>query len=408
MDLTIIITIIAAGLLLAVFTLATALAQAKRQQRSIRKALKITPAENLPAAASRLAAAAAAAEAVPLLSTRLEHLLRNCSEMMLLLDEKRTIIGLSAKTEEKLDQPRKNRGLMETLESYELDDAARKALASLTPVKLTARLFAGGRRPFRCRLFPYRTATGPECIIFFEDISAELDFGALRSQFAATVSHELRTPLAGIRALVESLRDPDISKEESARFLERVEHEASRLSQLVDEILFLSSLESGEIASIKGETELAVVVDRVLEKLLPLATKFGVSTKSKVPTGLKVPLPERMAAMVISNLVENAIKYSGRGSRAEVLAKKDGSSVKITVRDDGIGIDAEHLPHIFERFYRVDKSRSRRLGGTGLGLSIVKHVVESAGGEVRASSREGFGTEIVINLPLPRPGGAAT
>jgi len=142
------------------------------------------------------------------------------------------------------------------------------------------------------------------------------------------------------------------------------------------------------------------VASRVLEKLEPLARQFEVSIDTRIQPDLSLPLSERMAGTLLSNLLENAIKYSGRGSHVELSAEKEGRQVRIVIRDDGIGIDAEHLPHIFERFYRVDKSRSRRLGGTGLGLSIVKHVVESAGGEVRANSREGFGTEMIILLPL--------
>jgi two-component system phosphate regulon sensor histidine kinase PhoR len=167
---------------------------------------------------------------------------------------------------------------------------------------------------------------------------------------------------------------------------------------LIDDILFLSSLESGATIA-EGVTELGLAAHSVLEKLQPLATKLEVRINADVPAGLKVSLPERMVGTVLSNLIENAIKYSGRGSLVEVGASREGNRIKIVVRDDGIGIDSEHLPHIFERFYRVDKSRSRRLGGTGLGLSIVKHVVESAGGTVSAKSREGFGTEITVLVP---------
>jgi two-component system phosphate regulon sensor histidine kinase PhoR len=199
--------------------------------------------------------------------------------------------------------------------------------------------------------------------------------------------------------MVETLQDPDINPDDLRRFLERIDRETNRLGQLIDDILFLSSLESGA-TNLEGVTELRPVAGSLLEKLQPLATKLEVRIKIDVPAGLNVNLPERMAGTVLSNLLENAIKYSGRGSLVEVEAAREGNLLRMVVRDDGIGIDSEHLPHIFERFYRVDKSRSRRLGGTGLGLSIVKHVVESVGGTLSAKSREGFGTEITVRLPL--------
>ena len=237
------------------------------------------------------------------------------------------------------------------------------------------------------------------CLLFLQSAASTIEFGELRSQFAATVSRELRTPLAGIRAMVETLKHPDIEPEDRDRFLERIDRETNRLTQLVDDILFLSSLESGA-ANLEGSSELLPVIDSLIEKLQPQAAKFEVRIKNNAPDDLAIPLPERMASTVFSNLLENAIKYSGRGSHVDVTGLREEGRIKIMVTDDGIGIDAEHLPHIFERFYRVDKSRSRRLGGTGLGLSIVKHVGESANGEVKANSREGFGTELVVVLPV--------
>ena len=199
--------------------------------------------------------------------------------------------------------------------------------------------------------------------------------------------------------MVETLKDPDIEPEDRDRFLERIDRETNRLAQLIDDILFLSSLESGA-ANLRGQFRAAPADRRHSSRSSkPLAAKFEVKIKNSVPEGFVIPLPERMASTVLSNLLENAIKYSGRGSHVEVTGLREEGQVRLLVRDDGIGIDAEHLPHIFERFYRVDKSRSRRLGGTGLGLSIVKHVVESAGGEIKANSREGFGTELVVSFP---------
>lgn len=362
------------------------------------KALGAEKGESCESAVARLARSADEAKLIPNLINRFDKLIANCPFPVLLVDEDRKIMDLSHRAEGELDQPRKGRTMLETLESHELDAAAREAMATNKPVDLTVRLYAAGRRPYYAKLIPISSAGNKECLVFLQDAASIIEFGELRSQFAATVSHELRTPLAGIRAMVETLQDPDINPEDLRRFLERIDRETNRLGQLIDDILFLSSLESGA-TNLEGTAELRLVVDSLQEKLQPLATKLEVTLKINVPPDLHVSLPERMAGTVLSNLLENAIKYSGRGSQVEVEAIREGNMIRLAVRDDGIGIDAEHLPHIFERFYRVDKSRSRRLGGTGLGLSIVKHVVESAGGILSAKSREGFGTEITVMLP---------
>ncbi len=400
MSAAVIALLIACGLLFAALALALVRLRGMRRERSnIASVLGEAAGAPLEEQIASLAERAEDAADASLLKIRLERTLVDYPLPVLLLNRERLIVELSVRAEEELDQPRRRRGLMETLGSHELDEAAEQAMTTLKPAIVTVRLYSGGRHTYQARLFPYRAGDTIECLIFLQDVAATMDFGELRSQFAATVSHELRTPLAGIRAMVESLQDPAISPEEASRFLGRIEQETRRLGQLIDEILFLSSLESGATESIAGETELRAISEKVVEKLQPQAGQFNITIRNGIQPGLMLPLSERMAAAVLTNLVENAIKYGGRGSHVDLAAEREGNNLKVIVRDDGIGIDAEHLPHVFERFYRVDKSRSRRLGGTGLGLSIVKHVVESAGGRVSVKSREGFGTEIMLTFP---------
>jgi two-component system phosphate regulon sensor histidine kinase PhoR len=395
---TLLIILASASLILA-GVLALLLWRSSRVRERITGLLKADRGESLEGAAGRLLLSARQAEGDSAeFRSSFDHLMANCPLPVLLLDDNLLITNLSHKAETELDQPRRQRSLMEGLESNELELAARAAIQSLKPAEITVRLYAAGRRTYHARLLPFQAGQLRRCLIFLQSAATTVEFGELRSQFAATVSHELRTPLAGIRAMVETLKDPEIPSEDRERFLEKIDRETNRLGQLVDDILFLSSLESGA-SNLEGATELRPLVESLLEKLEPLSANFEVKIRASVPEGLNVPLPERMASTVLSNLLENAVKYSGRGSQVEVIAGREGSYIKFQVKDDGIGIDAEHLPHIFERFYRVDKSRSRRLGGTGLGLSIVKHVVESAGGEVGVNSREGFGTEITVLLP---------
>ncbi|MBE0429047.1 MAG: ATP-binding protein [Thermoleophilia bacterium] len=395
----VLIIFLATALMASAAILAILISRLRRQRAVMETILSATGSESPEEAAGSLARLTDREVVAGIVSTRLKQLLATYPKPVLLLDESAAIIDLSRKAETELEQPRRKRGLLESLGSHDLDEAVRRAMDRLEPQELTVRLHAHGRRPYAASIFPFRNSDRRECVVFLEDVSTPMKFGELRSQFAATVSHELRTPLAGIRVLVESLRDQEMPKEEAVRFLTKIEAETARLRQLIEEILFLSRLESGAAESIRGETVLRPLADQILKDKEQLIGKFEVKVENMVPDGLSLPLNERMATTVLSNLIDNAIKYSGRGSRVEISAGEEGNRVEFMVRDDGIGIDAEHLPHIFERFYRVDRSRSRRLGGTGLGLSIVKHIVESAGGEVQAISREGFGTEMTVTLP---------
>lgn len=393
-------SIIFAISVLASVVLLTYVIRMHTERNRMKAELKPHEDESLVDASSRVSEQAAFCDEVPRLKFRLDTILQTSPYPVMIVNEDRKIISQSHSAEDELDQPRVKRGLLETMESHDLDDMAREAMESQEPTDATLRLYASGRRPFRVWFFPYEAIGSKECVIFLRDVADKEDYSQLRSQFAATVSHELRTPLTGIKAMAESLKDPEISKEDKERFLNRMDRESSRLAQLIDELLFLSSLESGTAQDLSGECELKPLTDDVFSNLERLTARFEATTENLVPEGTKLPLKDRMANMVISNLVENAIKYSGRGSRIEVKAKRDAKQVKVTVSDNGIGIDPDHLPHIFERFYRVDKSRSKHLGGTGLGLSIVKHIIESAGGEIEIDSREGFGTSISFSLPV--------
>jgi signal transduction histidine kinase len=187
------------------------------------------------------------------------------------------------------------------------------------------------------------------------------------------------------------------------RFVERAAHETERLEALIGDILFLSELESTQGLPSAGRSDLAVAVAETVDELEALADEHGVALGYDAPEGAFTPLTERMARTVVRNLLENAVKYAGAGARAETVVRVDGDRVVLLVSDDGSGIPERHLPHVFERFYRADPSRSKQLGGTGLGLSIVKHIAERFGGRATASSREGFGTTVTVVFPASAP-----
>jgi two-component system phosphate regulon sensor histidine kinase PhoR len=259
--------------------------------------------------------------------------------------------------------------------------------------------------------FPFLTAGmgileafgNAEALVFLADTTEAVEYQELRSQFVANVSHELRTPLAGLRGMLEGLEDPEMPAPTRARFAGRARHEAQRLEALIADILFLSELEAMQAAPSGAVSDLSAAAHAAAADLADQAETRGVAVTVAAPEAAWTALTDRMARTVASNLLENAVRYAGQGSRATVTARREGADVVLEVSDDGAGIPERHVAHIFERFYRADPSRSKELGGTGLGLSIVKHIVERFGGSVEARSREGFGTTVRITLPAADP-----
>jgi two-component system, OmpR family, phosphate regulon sensor histidine kinase PhoR len=240
-----------------------------------------------------------------------------------------------------------------------------------------------------------------EALVFLTDASEAADYQELRSQFVANVSHELRTPLTGLRALLEALDDPAMDEGTRRDFVGRASRETARLEALIADILFLSELEATQGMPSGARSDLAVAVATTAQELAPAAAEQRVRLVVDGDGEAWTPLTERMSRTVVRNLLENAVKYAGHGATARATVRRRGDDVVLTVSDDGAGIPEMHLPHVFERFYRADPSRSKRMGGTGLGMSIVKHIAERFGGTAEATSREGFGTTVTITIPAP-------
>ena len=236
-------------------------------------------------------------------------------------------------------------------------------------------------------------------ILVFHDLTRLKQLEATRQEFVANVSHALRTPLSMIKGYVETLLGG--AKDDPAtatKFLQTVERHADRLTLLIEDLLTISSLESGQINLKLQAIALPPVVEKVFSDLRPRADAKGVKLLNQLPP-LVVAADGNRLHQVLSNLVDNAIKY-GRAEGNVVVGGRslaDGR-IEIHVRDDGPGIPAESLERIFERFYRVDKARSRDQGGTGLGLSIVKHIVQAHGGKVWAKSEPGKGANFFFTL----------
>lgn len=227
----------------------------------------------------------------------------------------------------------------------------------------------------------------------------------VRRDFVVNVSHELRTPIATLRSLAEALLmggkdDPEVRE----NFLQAIADETARMGKLIDNLLELTRIESGQKEWRFQEVSVAEIVAQVVERFKLAASQKGLTVKTEIAEKLKVRTDPDALAQVLFNLVDNAVKYTPKGEitvKAEKIEAGDYSQVVISVTDTGVGIPTEHLPRIFERFYRVDKARSRQIGGFGLGLSIAKHIAESLGGKITVQSELGKGSTFSIWLPYP-------
>ena len=251
---------------------------------------------------------------------------------------------------------------------------------------------------------PLPEAEGPHgAILVFHDVTRLRQLEIVRADFVANVSHELRTPLTAIRGYAETLLHGALDQREKAvQFLGVIDRQSRRLARLIDDLLSLSDLELGRTELHRYPTSIASLVEGVFETLRPHAAGRAIVLESTMAPDLpKLRVDRDRMEEVLVNLVENAIKYSGEGTSVRVSAgvAADGRGIEVAVSDQGIGIPERDIPRITERFYRVDKARSRELGGTGLGLAIVKHIVQAHGGELRIESRVGAGTTVTVWLP---------
>jgi two-component system phosphate regulon sensor histidine kinase PhoR len=257
--------------------------------------------------------------------------------------------------------------------------------------------------------FPADEGTPHGAALTFDDATERHRVERIRRDFVANASHELRTPLTSIRGFVEALEDGALAQPETAqRFLGKIRAHADRMAALVDDLLELSRLESGQRPPDWAETSPAAIADEAVASVADLAARKGIALGCRHRGApLVVSDPERVRR-VLENLLDNAVKYTPEGGHVAVTtsAHTEGGAL-IEVADDGPGIAAEHLERIFERFYRVDKARSRALGGTGLGLSIVRHLADSIGASVSVDSQPGRGTRFTVRLP-PAPPAPAT
>ena len=287
------------------------------------------------------------------------------------------------------------------LPSDEVRTVARRALDSDGGVQETVSIWFPARKSLRVRAEPLGDHDG--VVVVIEDVTEELRTQRIRREFVAHASHELKSPVASMQTLAEALRQAVGDDPQAAtRFADRIVFEAARLGRLIGDLLDLSRLEEPQAVP-EELVDLSASARRVIEDARVDGRVKSIELNVEISGGVFVKGDESQMTVLIRNLVENGIRYTLEGGRVSVDVYQDGGNAIVRVSDSGIGIPLEAQARVFERFYRVDRARSRDRGGTGLGLAIVKHVAELHGGEVRLESELGRGSIFTAHIPAVPP-----
>jgi two-component system, OmpR family, phosphate regulon sensor histidine kinase PhoR len=319
--------------------------------------------------------------------------------MVLDRDARITLTNSSLRRVLGTDRDLSRRTPLEVLRRPEIDDAVHAVLEGAPPRVLE--VSAGNNRIFQANIAPVTNASGivDSVVVVFNDLTDIRRSEKMRRDFVANVSHEFKTPLTSIRGYTETLLsgakdDPKIAVD----FLSTIERNAQHLEALVSDLLTLAKLEAEVPASLE-KFELNSVIDDQISSRAKALREREIQVIVECPP-IQIHADRSRLGTALSNLIDNAIHYNKQRGQIKILAEAQNGTVHLAVADTGNGIPSEELPRIFERFYRVDKARSRESGGTGLGLSIVKHAIESQGGTITVSSRLGVGSTFTIHLPV--------
>ena len=237
-------------------------------------------------------------------------------------------------------------------------------------------------------------------IVVFQDMTKEHKLDEIRKEFVANVSHELKTPLTTIKTYTETLMESDVDMATARNFLSVIDKESDRMTRLVRDLLDLSNMDYGKSVWKSDEVSLSALLSEVLEKLDYSIREKGHVLHTSIEVLPTMILDRDAVERVLLNIISNSVKYTDSGGELSVSLRREGDIAVIRVKDNGIGIGEEELERVFERFYRVEKGRSREMGGTGLGLAIAKEIVEGHGGTIRMESKLGEGTETIVRLPF--------
>jgi two-component system phosphate regulon sensor histidine kinase PhoR len=338
----------------------------------------------------------------------LEAVLSSMTEAVIVLDNSERILSLNQAAENLFgisNERVRGRTVQEAIRNTDLHRFVSKALAGNTPMEGDIVFRSDPERFLQAHGATLQDAQGRNIgvLVVLNDVTRLKTLENIRKDFVANVSHELKTPITSIKGFLETLKEGAMDDPENAkRFLNIIMKHTDRLDSIIEDLLSLSRIErdaeKGEIKLERGS--IGDVVDSVIKTCTRKAQLRGNELRPSVEAGLAAKINARLLEQAIVNLVDNAVKYSAPGTPVDIEAKSVGGEIAIKVKDQGCGISREHLSRIFERFYRVDKARSRNVGGTGLGLSIVKHIVNAHGGRISVESSPNKGSAFTISLPV--------
>jgi two-component system phosphate regulon sensor histidine kinase PhoR len=333
----------------------------------------------------------------------MKAIIKGMVEAVVVVDSSTNILAVNHSAERIFDILKKDaedRLLLEVIRSAEISDIVSRVLSDGVAFSKEIVLSWPVSGSFMVNGSPIIDAgqtTG--CVLVIHDITDLRKLEAIRKDFIANVSHELKTPLTSIKCSIETLLGGAMdNKKDCEDFLKIAASHVDRLDSLINDLLSLSYLESSNVELKKENIHISKLTDGILAGFEVQLSKKSVKAKNQLPLGLIVLADKDKLSQVLANLVDNAIKFNRQNGSLNIYSQPQAGRIKIIVEDTGAGIPPKDIPRIFERFYRVDKARSRQLGGTGLGLSIVKHIVELHGGEVGVETTEGIGSKFWFTL----------
>jgi two-component system phosphate regulon sensor histidine kinase PhoR len=338
----------------------------------------------------------------------LETVLASMLEGVIAVDNEERIINMNAAAAEFFDRdPEKCQGrdLQEVVRNSALQQFVRQAVSSKVPNEDDIGLYHNGERTLHLQSSPLLDANKDPIgsLVVFNDVTQLRRLEYMRRDFVANVSHEIKTPLTAIKGFVETLQQGSIDNpEETGRFLGIIQRNVDRLASIVEDLLSLSRIEQeDEGRTLKlEEGNISDIFRSALQICRSKAEEKSITITIVGDDQISARFDSSLLEQAAVNLLDNAIKYSEPESAIHLKAHRNDSEIKISVEDQGIGIAKKHLPRLFERFYRVDKARSRKMGGTGLGLAIVKHIAQAHGGNITVESTLGKGSTFTIHLPV--------
>jgi len=332
--------------------------------------------------------------------TRLETILENMADGVIMTDNEGKILLANRAIKKLLEiENAVDKPLINAVRDYEVDELLKLCLQN-KDTRYVQFESSKSKRYLRAIAVPISDSKSESALILFQDLTDIRNLQTTRRELIGNISHEFRTPLAGIKAMVETLQDGALEDREATNdFLNRIDSEVDRLTQMVAELTELMRIETGKSEMKLEPVDINALVEQVVNQLNPQIEKKGLS----VTTELDAMLPsvrvdiERMRQVII-NLVHNAVKFTQPSGNITITTGRSDNSVIVEVADTGTGVSRDDLPHVFERFYKADRSRAD--GGTGMGLAIAKHVIEAHGGSIRVRSEEGKGAKFSFDIPF--------